>query len=85
MNGQACDDCPYAVEAPQTADGAAAWLAGSRCLAVSLGFGAMDMRIDWAAALAVASAEGCDPRAAPELLRAVADGLAKARAESGES
>jgi hypothetical protein len=37
--------------------------------------------MDWSAALAVAVAEGCDPRAAPELLRAIADGMAKARAD----
>jgi hypothetical protein len=74
-------DCPYITETPETADGAAAWLAGSRCLTVSLGYGAADMRMDWGAALTVAVAEGCDPRAAPELLRAIADGLAKARAD----
>jgi hypothetical protein len=37
--------------------------------------------MDWAAALQVAVAEGCDPRAAPELLRAIADGMAKAQAD----
>jgi hypothetical protein len=47
---------------------------------VSLGYGAVDMRVDWTAALQVAAAEGCDPRAAPDLLRAVADGLAMAQA-----
>lgn len=61
-------------------DGAAAWLAGSRCLHVSLGYGAADVRMDWSAALSVAATEGCDPRAAPALLRAVADGLAAAQA-----
>lgn len=81
MSGGACGDCPYDAEAPETADGAAAWLAGSRCLAVSLGYGAADVRLDWAAALTVAVAEGCDARAAPELLRAIADGMAKARAD----
>lgn len=65
-------------------DGAAAWLAGSRCLTVSVGFGAADVRMDWAAALAVAISEGCDPRAAPELLRAIADGMAAARARRKE-
>jgi hypothetical protein len=82
VNGRACADCPYDTDRPHTQDGAAAWLAGSRCLSVSLGYGAADLRMDWTAALAVAAAEGCDPRAAPELLRAVADGLAKARAEA---
>lgn len=81
MAGKACGDCPYDTEAPHTADGAAAWLAGSRCLAVALGYGAVDVRMDWAAALQVAVAEGCDPRAAPELLRAIADGMAKAQAD----
>ena len=70
------------MDAPETADGAAAWLAGSRCLVVSLGYGASDIRMDWTAALQVAVAEGCDARAAPELLRAVADGLATARANA---
>jgi hypothetical protein len=37
--------------------------------------------MDWGAALQVAAAEGCDPRAAPELLRAIADGMAKAQAD----
>lgn len=69
------------MEAPHTVDGAAAWLAGSRCLTVALGYGATDVRMDWGAALTVAVAEGCDARAAPELLRAIADGLAKARAD----
>ena len=85
MHGQRCGDCPYETEAPQTVDGAAAWLAGSRCLAVALGYGAAEVRIDWAAALAVAAAEGCDARAAPALLRAIADGLAKARAEGDDT
>ena len=62
-------------------DGAAAWLAGSRCLAVALGYGAADTRLDWSAALAVAAAEGCDPRVAPALLREIAAGLAQAQAE----
>lgn len=62
-------------------DGAAAWLAGSRCLVVSLGYGMADIRLDWSAALAVAAVEGCDPRAAPDLLRAVADGLSAAQAK----
>lgn len=84
MNGETCADCPYLVEAPVTQDGVAAWLAGSRCLSVSLGYGAMDMRLDWSAALAVSAAEGCAAGAAPELLRAIADGLAKARANSQE-
>jgi hypothetical protein len=47
---------------------------------VSLGYGAADVRMDWSAALSVAATEGCDPRAAPALLRAVADGLAAAQA-----
>jgi hypothetical protein len=62
----------------------AAWLAGSRCLAVALGYGASDLRMDWAAAVQVAIADGCDPRAAPELLRAVADGMAAGRAKHKE-
>jgi hypothetical protein len=61
-------------------DGAAAWLAGSRCVAVALGYGAVDVRMDWGAALSVAAAEGCDARVAPALLRAIADGMAAARA-----
>ena len=79
--GQPCPDCPYDTEAPRTADGAAAWLAGRSCLAVALGgFGAAVVRLDMAAALAVALAEGCGASVAPTLLRAVQDGLAAAEA-----
>ena len=49
---------------------------------MSLGYGVSDVRMDWAAALQVALAEGCDPRAAGELLRAVADGMAAGRAQA---
>lgn len=42
------------------------------------------MRMDWSAALQVAVAEGCDPRAAPTLLRAIADGIAAAQAKNRE-
>jgi hypothetical protein len=62
----------------------AAWQAGSRCLAVALGYGAADVRMDWSAAFQVAVAEGCDPRVAGELLRAVADGMAAGRARMKE-
>jgi hypothetical protein len=48
--------------------------------------GAADLRLDMAAGLAVAAVEGCDPAAAPALLRAIQDGLlaavAKRRRES---
>ena len=84
MTGRRCPECPYDADAPHTVDGAAAWLAGSRCLSVALGQGVSDVRVDWGAALAVAAAEGCDARAAPALLRAIADGLAKAKAEKGD-
>ena len=84
MQGQPCDDCPYDAEAPETVDGAAAWLAGSRCLAVSLGYGASEVRIDWGAALTVATIEGCDLQAAPALLRAISDGLSAARIKQRE-
>jgi hypothetical protein len=46
-----------------------------------MGYGAVDVRMDWGAALQVALAEGCDQRAAGELLRAIADGMAKAQAD----
>jgi hypothetical protein len=42
------------------------------------------VRLDWTAALQVAVTEGCDARAAPELLRAIAEGLATAKAKQRE-
>jgi hypothetical protein len=48
---------------------------------VALGYGAADVRMDWAAAVQVAIHEGCDPRAVGDLLRAVADGMSAGRAK----
>lgn len=42
---------------------------------MALGYGAADMRIDMAAALALTLAEGCEPVFAGELLRQVQHGL----------
>lgn len=84
LAGRPCAECPYETQHPHTADGVAAWQAGSRCLSVALGYGAADVRMDWAAAVHVAVADGCDARAAGELLRAVADGMAAGRANMKE-
>lgn len=52
-----------------------------------LGLGGAIVRVDMRAALAVAEAEGCAPRLAPALLRAVQEGLAAAQAatEDGDT
>jgi hypothetical protein len=43
--------------------------------------GAADLRLDMGAGLAVAAVQGCDPTAAPALLRATQDGLLTAMAK----
>jgi hypothetical protein len=62
----------------------AVWGAAHACLNVALGYGAADVRIDMAAAMTLAAADGCAPEVASTLLRQVQQGLSAAKAARKE-
>ena len=70
--------CPSVENAPQTADGEAAWSACA-CAAFATEAG---MRVDLQSALALAMARGVAPEIAADLVQAVALGVADATAKT---
>ncbi len=71
--GRDCADaCPYAAHAPATAEGAAAWAAGTACATATMA----GLDLDMAGALAAAREMGTSGWAAAELLTALRLGMA---------